>query len=564
MVVSAENRKPFSYELTYEYFCLTIIHTFVDCLIIHYRSRIMLEHRLMIRRMLSERILYSEFGTIFLEDDRPQELETKISIHITNTIHFMTFTVPDVISTAYSLFIEASKLMSEKQSIDPIMIIHPIILEFIKRIYTWSRHHLFEKKKIDYEEQNTARWRKYFLDCVQGLSDVQLFNIQSHQLTILDTFIEEELRNTASFSILLWKTTYSIFSVSLFEFMLEIYISSIVMERKNFSHQHYRKLQESVNHTKNLLLQLWRHSRFFMQIIHVHEKVTSVLNVPNWLHELDKDNFYHNILEIKELTLSNLLFAYQNESPAISIEGDITILPGQIYCIIGQNRSGKSTLAHILCKMYHPQRGNIFLNGIPYSKISRLNIRSLISYVQQKPYIFAGTVIDNIRIGNPEATEDQIFQAAEAAGVFVFGGEDTQVTSKRKEILYQNLKARGDNVSGGFAQSIALARVFVRPATKAIILDESFSQMDTVKKNKIVFPHIFEFASRNNITLFLICHDLRMTEHVDQVIILEGGSIVGMGSHKQLSSQSPVYQSLLNNEKPKRKHKKLANSQRKI
>ena len=85
----------------------------------------------------------------------------------------------------------------------------------------------------------------------------------------------------------------------------------------------------------------------------------------------------------------------------------MVFLPGKKYAIIGQNQAGKSTLAHIITKIYQPEGGWISLNDIPYSDIGRVCLRELISYVSQRTFLFPGTVRDNIRIGNPLATEDQ-------------------------------------------------------------------------------------------------------------------------------------------------------------
>jgi len=137
------------------------------------------------------------------------------------------------------------------------------------------------------------------------------------------------------------------------------------------------------------------------------------------------------INEIRKIKLSNIYFSYFPENeyfpPALDINGKITFKGGKHYAIVGQNRSGKSTLCKLLTKLYQPQYGTITVNGINYDKISRISLRKRISYVSQQPFLFPGTIRDNIKVGNPNATEEEIFEAAQAAGVFAYGFEDNKV-----------------------------------------------------------------------------------------------------------------------------------------
>jgi len=113
-------------------------------------------------------------------------------------------------------------------------------------------------------------------------------------------------------------------------------------------------------------------------------------------------------------------------------------------------------------------------------------------------------------------------------------------------ILDQEIEARGQNISGGFAQSIALARIFVRPETKILILDEAMSQMDAYKKREIIFPKLFEFTRKNDIALIIITHDLLSIQDVDHVFVLDQGRLEHQGTHKELLEQkAPGYMRLL-------------------
>ncbi len=334
-----------------------------------------------------------------------------------------------------------------------------------------------------------------------------------------------------------------------------------------------------------------------------------------------------------ELKISNIAFSYSRRGRppyALSFEEELVFLPNKIYGIIGQNRSGKSTLVNLITKLYVPQRGTLTWNGIQYASIQRKSLRNVIAYVAQKPFIFPGTIADNIRMGNTEATEDDIINAAEKAGIFLYdefkqqqlkaqaamkeatkkttmkriksraleeskynsansdgeeikeeieydepiGAEEQETNDqeiaekiepleekepepepeplteeekqekkkksaerkRRRQVRILNGKtlARGSNLSGGFAQSVALARIFLKKDAKIVILDESMSAMDPIKKRQVIFPNLLSFAKERNLSLIMITHDMNNLELFDHVLMLENGRIVCQGKHEEL------------------------------
>lgn len=107
-------------------------------------------------------------------------------------------------------------------------------------------------------------------------------------------------------------------------------------------------------------------------------------------------------------------------------------------------------------------------------------------------------------------------------------------------VLDSRCKARGDNLSGGYAQSVALARVFLRRSSRILILDESMSAMDTFKKQEIILPNLLRFVRQHGMTLILISHDMSVLELVDQVIVLDAGRLVHRGTYDQLLAQGCI------------------------
>jgi len=194
-------------------------------------------------------------------------------------------------------------------------------------------------------------------------------------------------------------------------------------------------------------------------------------------------------------------------------------------------------------------------------------------YVAQKAYIFPGTIKDNICVGiDYTPTDKEIIRAAKYAGIFTFdeasisstaesnnaatvtdaptiphektieelllegSGDQKKKLSKKKvkRILEMKTESRGANLSGGFAQSIALARIYLQKKARVIILDESTSAMDPIKKRDIIFPNLIKHIRKNQLTLLMISHDMSCLELVDRVILLTNGKISGQGTHKEL------------------------------
>eukprot|EP01090_Pellita_catalonica_P016670 TRINITY_DN4834_c0_g1_i1.p1 TRINITY_DN4834_c0_g1~~TRINITY_DN4834_c0_g1_i1.p1 ORF type:complete len:315 (-),score=57.95 TRINITY_DN4834_c0_g1_i1:684-1628(-) len=161
--------------------------------------------------------------------------------------------------------------------------------------------------------------------------------------------------------------------------------------------------------------------------IQFQKDAVELINIPNFLSEtvITERN---KIDEINEIRMEDVTFDYfpndETSEPALQMDGVLTFERGKHYGIVGQNRSGKSTICKLLCKLYHISSGSLTVNGIDYADVSRVSLREHISYISQNPFLFTGTIRDNIKIGNPDATEEEIIAAAKAAGVFTHGFDD--------------------------------------------------------------------------------------------------------------------------------------------
>ncbi len=211
---------------------------------------------------------------------------------------------------------------------------------------------------------------------------------------------------------------------------------------------------------------------------------------------------------------------------------DLTIGPG-VLGVAGRTGSGKSTLCRLLTRQYPVEPGMLFFSGHDVNEYSPAAVRSRISYVSQQPVLFSGTIAENISLADPDASTEEIEQAARLAAVH------DEITAMADQ--YQTrIGERGLRLSGGQKQRIAIARALLadRPV---LIIDDALSALD-VETEQLVFAGIrTKFQSK---TVLIVSHRLKLLSGTDRVIILDQGKIVNQGSHRELLARSSFYQSM--------------------
>ncbi|MFZ5645350.1 MAG: thiol reductant ABC exporter subunit CydD [Bacillota bacterium] len=207
--------------------------------------------------------------------------------------------------------------------------------------------------------------------------------------------------------------------------------------------------------------------------------------------------------------------------------------PGERVALVGPSGAGKSTAAHLLLRFMDPDRGRITVNGIPLDQISVEEWRRNIALVAQKPYLFYGTVADNIRLGCPEAAMEEVAEAAKQAGAHSFildlpRGYDTQIGEG------------GIRLSGGQAQRLAIARAFLINAP-LLIMDEGTAGLDPVSE-RIVLEALDRLSQGR--TALIIAHRLNTVQRANRIIVLERGRVAEEGRHSELMERQGVYHRL--------------------
>ena len=225
---------------------------------------------------------------------------------------------------------------------------------------------------------------------------------------------------------------------------------------------------------------------------------------------------------VGKVQLDNVRFGYDKSNPVL--KGlTFTAEPGEMIGLVGKSGAGKSTTINLLCRFYEPDAGTLKIDGIDYTQMSLQDMRRQIGIVLQEPFLFNGTVADNIAYGKPGANLEEIMEAAKAANAHNFilakpDGYDTMVGE------------RGAKLSGGERQRVSIARAILHNP-RILILDEATSAVD-VETEKQIQEAIGRLIKGR--TTFAIAHRLSTLRNADRLIVLDGGKIAEMGTHAEL------------------------------
>jgi len=230
--------------------------------------------------------------------------------------------------------------------------------------------------------------------------------------------------------------------------------------------------------------------------------------------------------------MRHVYFAYE---PSEMVLRDINLeaKPGEVVALVGPSGGGKTTLVHLIPRFYDPTSGQVLLDGHDLRELSLRNLRQNIGMVMQESFLFAGSLRDNIKYGRPDATDEQVVQAAIAANAHDFimefpDGYETRVGE------------RGARLSGGQRQRITIARAILSNP-RILILDEATSDLDSA--SEALIQDALEKLMQGR-TTFIIAHRLSTVTHADKILVIDDGCIVEQGTHAELAHAGGLYEEL--------------------
>jgi ATP-binding cassette subfamily B protein len=274
----------------------------------------------------------------------------------------------------------------------------------------------------------------------------------------------------------------------------------------------------------------------FQTAMAASERIFDLLDTPDRILNPDKPVTISGLKALIEF--DHIWFRY-NQDQADQVESwvlrdiHLTIEPRQSIALVGATGSGKTTLIHLLMRFYDVERGQIRIDGIDLKQLDQYQLRRQLAIVPQDVFLFSGTILDNIRLGRDDISENDVIRAAQAIGANRF-------IEQLPGQYHEPVQERGSTLSTGQRQLIALARAFVIDP-KILILDEATSSIDT-ESERIIQQAIVTLMT--NRTSIVIAHRLSTIRHIQKVIVLHKGKIREQGSHQELLTLGGVYSRL--------------------
>ena len=230
--------------------------------------------------------------------------------------------------------------------------------------------------------------------------------------------------------------------------------------------------------------------------------------------------------------LDNVTFGYLPDKPVlhgISLKAD----PGQTIALVGETGSGKTSIINLIAKFYLPDEGRVLIDGYDTRQVTSRSLAEQLGIVLQRNYLFTGSVMDNIRVGRPDATDEQVIASARALDCL-------DVLETLPQGLHTSVGEKGGNLSLGQRQIVCFCRAMLADP-RILILDEATSAVDTMTEAKVQVALARLLAGR---TSFVVAHRLSTIRHADRVLLLDNGEIIERGTHNALLEQGGRYAGL--------------------
>lgn len=261
------------------------------------------------------------------------------------------------------------------------------------------------------------------------------------------------------------------------------------------------------------------------------ERIQQVLDTPVTLHDAaeGKPVAGHGVVEFRDVE-----FRYPGAEEPVLCGISFVAEPGKTTAIVGSTGSGKSTIVNLIPRFYDVTSGAILIDGVDVREMCLEDLWAQVGLVPQKAFLFSGTVASNVRYGRPDATDEQVWQALRTAQAADFVAE-------MPEQLDAPIDQGGSNVSGGQRQRLAIARAIAK-RPPVFVFDDSFSALDFKTDSQLRAALREETA---DCTVIIVAQRVGTILHADQIVVLDGGEIAGIGAHKELMETCETYREIV-------------------
>ena len=468
---------------------------------------------------------YQSLDQVFYKKNRTGDLMNRISEDVSK-VRMYYGPVLMYGTNAIVLFIV---IISYMFSVAPKLTIYSLIPLPILSIFIYKISDLINKKSTKVQE-SLSDLSTYSQESFSGISVLKSFNIQDLIFGKFDKYAFESFKNNLSLAkIQAWFFPIILFLIGLSN-LIVIYIGGKEFIDGNIEIGVIAEFIIYVNMlTWPVTLVGWVTS-IVKQAEASQKRINEFLDSKT---KLKNGDLTISKKDTKSIVFKNVSFKYDQTGIEIFNSFDLKIEEGKTIGIIGKVGSGKTSILDLICRIYDPSSGDIFIGDKNLKSLKLSELRKIISYVPQNNFLFSESIQRNIQFGNPKATIDKVKKAA------VLSEIDSEILKFDKG--YDTiLGERGVTLSGGQVQRLSIARSFIKDSD-IYLFDDCFSSLDSDTEDRIITNLKNNF---NDKTLLIVSHRVSCVRHADKIIVLENGKIVQNGTHNELISKEGFYKEL--------------------
>jgi len=297
-------------------------------------------------------------------------------------------------------------------------------------------------------------------------------------------------------------------------------------------------LSAFTQYTMQIMMSMIMLAMMFIMVPRAQASAVRINEVISTLPTINEpDNINENFTSTGTIVFENVSFSYPGAEEAVLENITFRSDPGEVTAIIGSTGSGKSTIVNLIPRFYDVSQGKIYIDGVDIKEISLQTLRGKIGFAPQKAVLFSGSIEDNIKFGNKEASKDEVISVAKVADAHEF-------IEKIENGYDHYISQGGTNISGGQKQRLSIARALLQKP-EIYIFDDTFSALD-FKTDAQVRGALKEVLGKS--TMIIVAQRVGTIMDADRILVLDEGKIVGIGTHNQLIKSCDVYKEIVSSQ----------------